>query len=134
MIGKMMAIFERRNIITTGMFMMGSSFISFGLISWINDKTTYIILSLLTRFFQGFSSTLIQTTMYSISTNFFPDNKETMIGYMEAVTGIGLILGPLIGSALFAIGGYRFIFFSFGPIFIVGSLFIKCIFEEKIDK
>jgi len=44
-----------------------------------------------------------------------------MMGYIEAVTGIGLILGPLIGSALYSIGGYNFIFYSFGLMFIIGS-------------
>ena len=44
--------------------------------------------------------------MYSISTNFYPDNKESMVGFIEAVTGVGLIMGPLIGSFLYAIGGY----------------------------
>ena len=71
--------------------------------------------------------------MYSISTNFYPDNKDAMVGYIEAVTGVGLIMGPLIGSALFAIGGYRFIFFAFGTIFVFCSLFIRCIFGENVD-
>ena len=71
--------------------------------------------------------------MYSIATNFYPDNKDAMVGYMEAVTGVGLILGPLIGSGLYAFGGYRFIFFSFGGIFLFFSLFIRCIFGENVD-
>ena len=71
--------------------------------------------------------------MYSISTNFFPDNKEAMVGYIEAVTGIGLILGPLLGSLLYAIGGYRFIFFSFGSIFIIGSASVPLLFDKKVD-
>jgi len=66
--------------------------------------------------------------MYSISTNFFPDQKDAMVGYIEAVTGVGLILGPLIGSGLYALGGYRFIFFSFGGLFVVASFFIKAVF------
>lgn len=72
--------------------------------------------------------------MYSISTNFYPDNKDAMVGYIEAVTGVGLILGPLIGSFLYAVGGYKFIFFSFGSIFVVSSFFIKMIFGDNIDK
>ena len=59
--------------------------------------------------------------MYSISANFYPDNKDAMIGYIEAVTGIGLILGPIIGSLLYALGGYKFIFYSFGLLFIISS-------------
>jgi MFS family permease len=72
--------------------------------------------------------------MYSISTNFYPDNKESMVGYIEAVTGVGLIMGPLIGSFLYALGGYKFIFYAFGLLFLVSSFFIKAIFPETIDK
>lgn len=71
--------------------------------------------------------------MYSICTNFFPHAKDAMIGYIEAITGVGLILGPLIGSFLFSIGGYHFIFYSFGTFFIFFSFFVKLIFGEELD-
>ena len=71
--------------------------------------------------------------MYSISTNFFPEDKDAMVGYIEAVTGVGLILGPLIGSGLYALGGYTFIFYSFGSLFVASSLFVKLIFGEDIE-
>ena len=77
---------------------------------------------------------MIQTTMYSISTNFYPENKDAMVGYIEAVTGVGLILGPLFGSFLYALGGYVFIFYSFGTLFMISSFFIKMIFSSNIDK
>ena len=70
---------------------------------------------------------------YSICTNFYPDRKEAMVGFIEAMTGIGLILGPLIGSILYSAGGYEFTFFVFGGIFLVASIFIKLIFPKKID-
>ena len=91
-------------------------------------------MSLLCRLLQGLASSLIQTTMFSVCTNFYPDNKEAMVGYMEASSGIGLIMGPLLGSILYAIGGYTFIYFSFGTFFIVGGCFVKVIFDDKIDK
>lgn len=72
--------------------------------------------------------------MYSISTNFYPENKESMVGYIEAVTGVGLIMGPLIGSFLFAIGGYKFIFYSFGFLFLISSCFVKAIFPASVDR
>ena len=56
-----------------------------------------------------------------------------MIGYMEAVTGIGLIMGPLIGSFLYGIGGYKFIFFSFGGLFIFLSFFVHSVFPASVD-
>ena len=71
--------------------------------------------------------------MYSISTNFFPEDKDAMIGYIEAITGVGLIIGPLIGSLLYSLGGYNFTFFSFGSIFVIGIFFVKSIFGVEID-
>ena len=57
-----------------------------------------------------------------------------MIAYIEAASGIGCMCGPAIGSALFSLGGYSFIFYSFGSIFIFLTFFIKIIFPKKIDK
>jgi len=132
-VGKMISIIGRRNLIVFGVCLMGCSFIVFGIISNLEDKNAFITLALLNRFLQGFASSLIQTTMYSISTNFFPDHKDAMVGYIEAITGVGLILGPLIGSGLYAIGGYKFIFFSFGSFFVLSSFFIKVVFGTNID-
>ena len=85
------------------------------------------------------ASGLIQTTMYSITANFFPDNKEEMIGYIEAVTGVGLGFGPLMGSALYSVGeftvfgGYTFIFYAFGTFLIVCSFFVRNYFPPSIE-
>jgi MFS family permease len=56
-----------------------------------------------------------------------------MIGYIEAITGIGLIAGPIIGSFLYAFGGYAFTFLFFGTIFFIVSPFIFKLFPSRID-
>ena len=53
---------------------------------------------------------------------------------MEAVTGIGLIIGPLIGSVLYTIGGYNFTFYSFGALFLIFGLIVRVIFPKSIDE
>ena len=40
--------------------------------------------------------------------------REKYIGWVEAATGIGLLLGPLLGAVLFSIGGYVAPFAAFG--------------------
>lgn len=59
--------------------------------------------------------------------------KEALVGYLEAVSAIGLIMGPLIGSILYAIGGYRFTFYAYGIGFIIISVFVKKMFHKRID-
>ena len=129
----MISVIGRRNLIISGLLLMGTSFIAFGMLTEIENKSVFITLVLLNRFLQGFSSSMVQTTMYSISTNFFPNHKDAMIGYIEAVTGVGLIIGPLVGSALYSIGGYRFAFCVYGAIFFFCSTLIKSVFSDAID-
>jgi MFS family permease len=112
---------------------MGTSFLAFGTLSLIDDKHLFITGMFIARFVQGLSSCMIQTTMYSICTNLFENDKEAIIGYIEAFTGIGTILGPLLGTVLYSIGGYEFIFYSFGSIFAIMSIFVMCLFDAKVD-
>lgn len=79
------------------------------------------------------ASSSIQTTCYSIATNFYPEKKEALVGYIEAFTGIGLMIGPVLGSILYHFGGYRFTFYMFGGFFVVFSLLVKLIFPKGID-
>lgn len=57
--GSMIAKVGRINLIRIGVFFMGLSFILLGLSSLIQDKTWFIVASLVTRFVQGFASASI---------------------------------------------------------------------------
>eukprot|EP00347_Sterkiella_histriomuscorum_P019495 403341410 len=129
----MISQYGRRPIIQLGVATMGLSFILFSTLSYVDNPTLYIIIVFAIRLLQGFASSSIQTTCYSICTNFYPDKKEALVGYIEAVTGIGLILGPIIGSVLYTMGGFTFTFFTFGSVFIVTTFYINKIFPKRID-
>ena len=47
------------------------------------------------------------------------------MGYIEAMIGLGLIVGPVFGSILFTVGGFSFTFITFGVIFFLISVLIK---------
>jgi predicted MFS family arabinose efflux permease len=49
----------------------------------------------------------------------YSDNREQYLGYAEAVTGIGLMLGPVIGGPLYDLLGYFFSFACFGAMLLV---------------
>ena len=67
----------------------------------------------------------MQTTCYSIATNEFPDRKEQIVGWVEALTGLGLIIGPIIGSTLYSLLGYEDTFFIYGSFLVFLSIIIK---------
>ena len=55
------------------------------------------------------------------------------MGYLNFAEGVGCAIGPAVGSVLYMLGGYKFLFITVGCIFIVFSLFIKVIFKNNID-
>ena len=60
--------------------------------------------------------------------------KEKLVGYMEASMGIGLIIGPVIGSLLYSVGGFSFTFSIFGVIFMFITLMLKKIIPRNCDE
>ena len=73
--GQVIGKLGRRKTIICGLVLMGIAFIAFGAISYIENKTLFVLAALIARLCQGFASTFIQTTCYSIATNFFSENK-----------------------------------------------------------
>lgn len=87
--------------------------------------STILTVGFILRFIQGASSAFVQTTCYSIATNDFPDKKEQIVGWVEALTGLGLIVGPIIGSTLYSMLGYQHTFFIYGSFLVFLSFIIK---------
>ena len=129
-VGKAVHSFGRANMISLGIFTMGLAFVLFGFIPKIDSKTVIITVGFALRFLQGASSSFVQTTCYSIATNDFPEKKEQIVGWVEALTGVGLIMGPILGSTLYSLLGYANTFFIYGSFLVLLSLVIKCMFPD----
>ena len=110
---------------------MGLSFVCFGFVEFLEKQISILTLGFVLRFIQGASSAFVQTTCYSIATNDFPEKKEMIVGWVEAMTGLGLIVGPIIGSTLYSFFGYSYTFFSYGAFLVILALLIKCQFPER---
>lgn len=65
-----------------------------------------LFLSFASRMIGGLSSAMLTISSYSILTSDYPDEIAKMIALMEIVSGIGYIMGPLIGSVMYFIGGF----------------------------
>lgn len=53
------------------------------------------------RFFQGYGDSLAMATSFSMISMNFPDQKEKYISLIGASMGIGLFLGPPLGSLIY---------------------------------
>jgi len=89
-----------------------------------------IVWTCLCRVMHGLASSTMQTTAYAVGTNDFPERKELIVGGIEAMTGVGNIVGPLLSSVLYEKFGFGLAFGSIGLTIVVVSLFFLCYFPR----
>lgn len=89
--------------------------IGLGLLDFVTDKLWFVLLSFIWKFLCGVGSGINSTSAFAIiSTYFEKEERDRFIGYMENAAGLGLLLGPTVGSLLYKLGGYMQPFFSMG--------------------
>ena len=99
--------------------MVGSLFIIIqtfilGYLDFVKDEDRFLLLSYLAQVFGGFGAGANSTASMAILSSYDAQEREKFIGWVEAATGIGLLFGPLLGAALFSLGGYIAPFVTFG--------------------
>lgn len=72
--------FEKQKVISSGLTLMGASFLLFGCTDHITDPDWLAAVSIVLRLVQGCSSAMVQTTCYSIAMSEFPNEKEKILG------------------------------------------------------
>ena len=76
---------------------------------------------------------MVLTSMYSIITIEFPKEKEVYIGYCQAASGIGFLVGPAIGTTLYMLTSYEYLFYIMACLLICSMVCINHDFT-KPDK
>ena len=67
----------------------------------------------------GFGAGCNTTVVFSLITSHFELQKQAMLGYVEAGIGVGLLLGPIVGSTLYEAGGFCCPFWTLGLAFMI---------------
>lgn len=91
-----------KNAMIVGFVLLTVTTAALGWIARIDNPYTFNYSACVIRFFQGQGDTLLQITGYSIVTSVFSNNMMKYIGYIEMCVGLGLGLGPVLGSVIFA--------------------------------
>ena len=63
----------------------------------------------------------------------FPEDVPRAVGFIEAMTGTGLVVGPALGSALYALGGFSTPFYCCGGIFLGLSFFVFNLIPDSVE-
>ncbi|KRT86297.1 membrane transporter [Oryctes borbonicus] len=89
-----------------GIYTTGVCAILFGLLDKVDGHYPFIILSFIIRIIEAMGNAAFLTASFAIIAKEFPDNVATTFASLETFFGLGLIVGPTVGGALYQVGGY----------------------------
>ncbi|ODM97424.1 MFS-type transporter SLC18B1 [Orchesella cincta] len=104
--GKYLNKFGAKKIFNMGIFTSGISCFFFGFLDRVEGHFLFIFLSFLIRIFEAIGSTAFVTAAFTIIAGEFPDSVATTFASLETLYGVGLIIGPSLGGALYEVGGF----------------------------
>jgi MFS family permease len=91
-------------------------------------------LSITIRFFQGIGDSMVATSAYSIVSIEFPHNREVYIGYCQTAVGLGLLLGPVIGTTIYKFVHYENTFYILAGILALSFISAVFLLPSRINK
>lgn len=132
-VGRILTKVGRKAVLLSGLLLMSVTMIGFGLIAYIHNPTLLISVSLMLRLLQGLSSSMIQTTSYSIVVVSYGKDSQKFLGILEAATGFGLVAGAFCGSLLYSFFGYKMTFVTIGSVFMLNLPVLQFSIPQSVD-
>ena len=85
-------------ILTTGLMC-----VLFGFLNRIQTPNTFIAVSLVIRIVEAFGNSAFLSSSFTMVAKVFPSAVSTMFGVVEMAFGVGMIIGPTVGGALYQV-------------------------------
>jgi MFS family permease len=82
---------------------------------------------------QGAGDAFTQTACFSLITIEFSEDQETYLGWAEAATGLGLAIGPTLGSLVYTEVGYEWTFILFGIVLFLGAILTYFVLPNALN-
>lgn len=87
-----------------------------------DEPLIFVYTSIVVRAISGYAGSLSQAAVISTTAQTFSDKKIEYISYLETGNGVGLIIGPPLGSVFYGYFGFSSTFYLFGAL-----LWLNCI-------
>ncbi|CAI2367061.1 unnamed protein product [Moneuplotes crassus] len=132
-VGKHLYTFGRRNMCRWGMLAVAIPSLGFFLNNYTTNSTLFIVIFMVMRVIQGIGTSMVQTSVYSVLTLTYPTRVNFVMACVETSAGLGLSLGPVMGTILYEFGGSAAPFLTFFFICLFIGLFIKSLIPYFVD-
>ena len=143
--------FQATSLVFWGLILMGLSNFFFGIIENMTGEAAIVSYAIALRLLQGkffkfltacltlflsvgVAGALLNVSCYSLASMWWPNDVEMALSLLEACSGIGMILGPIVGSAVYTILGFRLSFFVLGGLLIPVAFLTYCFFIRRLKR
>ncbi|XP_035430660.1 MFS-type transporter SLC18B1-like isoform X2 [Spodoptera frugiperda] len=113
-----------------GILTTGTCAILFGMLDKVEGHVPFITLSFIIRIVEAMGNAAFLTASFAIIAKEFPNNVATMFASLETFFGLGLIVGPTLGGALYDFGGYSLPFAVLGSALFCAAV-MSCLVLPK---
>ena len=117
--GKYLSKIGKETGLKYGLLMIVFQLFGLGCLKFVDSPDWFVSLSLLAQCIGGVGAGLNMTCAIAIITSHYPNEREQNLGILEGGTGLGALIGPLIGSGLYILGGYCLPFWTVGCICLI---------------
>ena len=94
-------------VFIAGILMATMAAVLFGTLMFVSWLTLFLALAYLVRFLEGFSMAVLWSTVLAILSTIYPTRPAAVYSLLDTTYGLGLSLGPVLGSLLFSFSGFR---------------------------
>jgi len=119
--------------LNVGIGTVGCTSILFGLLDKIQNGKLFLGLSFTLRIIEACGNAGFLTGSFSMIAKEFPENVATMFAILETFFGIGMIMGPTVGGALYEAGGFTLPFVTLGGVLVCATIFTTIILPHSTD-
>ncbi|XP_072175595.1 MFS-type transporter SLC18B1-like [Diadema setosum] len=118
LVGKFIPMIGGKVTLVGGLVIETIGNIFFGFCAKLHSRTAFLVFTFLFRALIGVGVSTSVTATMAINANTFPNHFARTVGILEMTAGLGMLLSPLIGGALYEAGGSSFLL----PFVVVGAL------------
>jgi len=113
-----------KRTLNIGIGLVGVILILYGCLGLLESGKLFLAFSFILRMFEACGNSAFLTGSFSAIAREFPTKVASMFSLIELFFGIGEIVGPVLGGALYEIGGFTLPFAIMGSILFASSIFI----------
>ncbi|CAL1542189.1 unnamed protein product [Lymnaea stagnalis] len=124
MFGNYLTQIGAKFLYVSGILVAGICTILFGFLDQGPSGVIFIVMSFVVRMVEALGVSAFSTASFAIVSNEFPNHIGSVFATLETCIGIGLMIGPTIGGALYQFGGFGLPFWLIGVIICASGLAI----------